>query len=311
MYDLIGDIHGHAGALERLLEAMGYRRREGAWRLSGRQVVFLGDFVDRGPRIAETLAIARGMVESGAALAVMGNHELNALAYHTPDPDRPEEHLRPHTEKNAHQHAETVRQLSAGELRSHLEWFRTLPLWLDLGGLRAVHACWDDALMGSITAARAAGPLDEDFLVAACRTDGRLFGPVEAILKGKEARLPQGVRIRDKEGIERRACRVQWYADPTGHTYRSYAMPSERLDCDAPLAPEVVAAARPYAAGAAPVFVGHYWMRGESPSPLASNVACLDWSVARGGFLCGYRWDGEREIDPRNFVTVPASPEER
>jgi hypothetical protein len=29
-------------------------------------------------------------------------------------------------------------------LRSHLEWFRTLPIWLDLDGLRVVHACWDE-----------------------------------------------------------------------------------------------------------------------------------------------------------------------
>ena len=82
--------------------------------------------------------------DSGAALAVMGNHELTALAFHTPDPEKPGSHLRPHNEKNSNQHAETRRQVPAGELDSYLSWFRTLPLWLDLDGLRVVHACWDD-----------------------------------------------------------------------------------------------------------------------------------------------------------------------
>ena len=40
--------------------------------------------------------IARRMADVGAALAVMGNHELNAIAWHTPDPRQPDEYLRPY-----------------------------------------------------------------------------------------------------------------------------------------------------------------------------------------------------------------------
>jgi hypothetical protein len=93
----------------------------------------------------------------------MGNHELNALAFHTPDPNKPGSHLRPHNEKNSNQHAETIRQVPAGELASYLAWFRTLPLWLDLDGLRVVHACWDDPRM-----ARISGSVTDEFLHAAC-----------------------------------------------------------------------------------------------------------------------------------------------
>ncbi|MAD20160.1 MAG: metallophosphoesterase, partial [Planctomycetaceae bacterium] len=39
-------------------------------------------------------------------------------------------------------------------------------------------------------------------------------------------------------------------------------------------------------------------------SRLARNVACLDWSVARGGPLVAYRFDGESEIDDSKFVTA-------
>lgn len=297
MYDLVGDIHGHAEPLVRLFRRLGYMRQRGVFRHPERRVVFLGDFIDRGPQIRETLEIVRPMIDSGAALAVMGNHELNALAFHTPDPENPGSHLRPHNDTNSRQHAETMRQLPAGELASYLQWFRTLPLWLDLDGLRVVHACWDDVRMKRIE-----GPISDDFLHSACVPRGPRFEPVEAILKGKEARLPSGTTFRDKDGHERKATRVKWYEPPAGHSYRTYAMASEPIDSDAPLPDEVIRAAVPYPEDAKPVFVGHYWLTGEQPRLLRDNVACVDWSVAKGGFLCAYRWSGERRLDAGNFV---------
>ena len=38
------------------------------------------------------------------------------------------------------------------------------------------------------------------------------------------------------------------------------------------------------------------------PELLRHNIACVDWSVAKGGFLCAYRWDGEQELDGGKFV---------
>jgi hypothetical protein len=296
MYDLIGDIHGHAGPLVRLLGKLGYAGRDRVYAHPHRRAIFLGDFIDRGPEIRETLAIVRAMVDAGTALAVMGNHELNALAFHSPDPFSPGEHLRRHNEANCHQHAETMRQLSASELTAALDWFRTLPLWLDLDGLRVIHACWDEALTRQLEGLT----VDDDFLVAACRRDGRLFSAVEALLKGKEARLPDGFTNTDKDGHVRRTARMRWFDAPAGHTIRSYAI--EEIACDAPLPQAVLDAARPYPRSEKPVFVGHYWMRGERPELLSPNVACVDWSVAKGGFLCGYRWNGEQSLDPANFV---------
>src|ERR1700682_6445764 len=100
MYDVIGDIHGHADELVQLLEALAYERDHGVYRQPERKVIFLGDFIDRGPKIRQVLEIVRPMIEEGEALAVMGNHELNALAYHTEDPEVPGEHLRRHSPKN-------------------------------------------------------------------------------------------------------------------------------------------------------------------------------------------------------------------
>jgi predicted MPP superfamily phosphohydrolase len=150
MYDLIGDVHGHAGELVHLLELLGYEQTRGIYRHPDRKVIFLGDFIDRGPKIRQVLETVRPMVAEGTALAVMGNHELNALAYHTEDPDEPGEFLRRHTAKNVKQHQKTLEQLSPDDLKTYLDWFRTLPLWLELEGLRAVHACWDDQAIAAI-----------------------------------------------------------------------------------------------------------------------------------------------------------------
>ena len=80
-FDIIGDVHGCARELEELLSVLGYTRDEsGVWRHPNqRKVIFLGDLVDRGPRIPDVLRIAMGMVDGGSALAVPGNHDLKLV----------------------------------------------------------------------------------------------------------------------------------------------------------------------------------------------------------------------------------------
>jgi len=185
----------------------------------------------------------------------------------------------------------SVEQLKPQELRSYLEWFRTLPMWLDLDGLRAVHACWDEESITPIAqAVKEHGGLTSEFLHAACKKRGFLFAPVEVILKGKEGKLPAGASFQDKDGHVRTEIRARWYLSPSGHTYRTYALQSDEIACDLGLEDAVVASATPYPATAKPVFVGHYWLSAQRPELLADNVACLDFSVAKGGFLCAYRW---------------------
>ena len=83
--DIIGDVHGCYDELEALLGRLGYvidhrDEPELGWRFVvtppvGRKAVFVGDLVDRGPRVGDTLRLAMDMVESGVALCVIGNHE--------------------------------------------------------------------------------------------------------------------------------------------------------------------------------------------------------------------------------------------
>lgn len=302
MYDLIGDIHGHADELVQLLCEMGYENRNGAYEHPTRKVIFLGDFIDRGPKIRAVLEIVQGMVKSKGALAVMGNHELNALAFHSEDPQSQGQFLRKHSEKNISQHNETLKQLTASQLATALEWFRTLPMWLDLEGLRVVHACWDERAISHIRQALAEeNGLTNSFLQRAAKPGNVLFDSVEVVLKGKEAALPDGIFFVDKDGHRRTQTRVRWYMPSQGQTYRTYAM-TEQVDCDQPLERSVIEAADAYPTDSKPVFIGHYWLNDLRPKLLADNVACLDFSVAKGGFLCAYRWHGERKLSHDQFV---------
>ncbi|MBM7791085.1 polynucleotide kinase-phosphatase [Tenggerimyces flavus] len=81
-FDAIGDVHGCRAELEELLDQLGYARSfdaagrcVGARHPEGRRAIFLGDLVDRGPDTPGVLRIAMGMVGSGDAFVVCGNHE--------------------------------------------------------------------------------------------------------------------------------------------------------------------------------------------------------------------------------------------
>ena len=89
-FDLIGDVHGCADELEWLLARLGYGQvvapaDEPGWGTvgyahpEGRKAVFVGDLVDRGPRVLDTLRIVRNMVVAGSALCVPGNHDVKLL----------------------------------------------------------------------------------------------------------------------------------------------------------------------------------------------------------------------------------------
>ena len=133
-YDIIGDIHGYADKLEAILAKLGYHSSAGAWRHTDRQAIFVGDFIDRGPAQIRSVDIVRRMVDCGSAQAIMGNHELNAIAWHTPDPHHRGEYVREHFserygEKNRRQHARFLAEVE-GRPWLHTEiinWFLTLP----------------------------------------------------------------------------------------------------------------------------------------------------------------------------------------
>jgi hypothetical protein len=317
-YDIIGDIHGQADKLVDLLDKMGYEKQHEVWLHNSRQAIFLGDFIDRGPKQLETVGIVRAMVEAGSALAVLGNHELNAIAWHTPHPERAGEYLRSHPPygwggSNRHQHTAFLAEVEhdTAKHKEIIDWFLTLPLWLDLPEIRVVHACWHQRFMDFLTPHLSIGtriPLalmldatkEPEDMAEKDSADPSIFKAVEAMCKGIEIPLPHGHSFTDKYGIERRRVRVRWWAT-SASTYREAAMLSEielKALPDLPI-PEHARLNIPLDK---PLFFGHYWMTG-TPSVLSDKVACVDYSAGKGDPLVAYQWDGEATLDKAKFIS--------
>ena len=300
-YDIVGDIHGCSKTLEKMLLKLGYSPdSNGIHEHTDRTVIFLGDFIDRGPHQREVIAIERPMIESGVAKAVMGNHEYNAITYATPDEERGG-YLRTHSEKNQEQHEAFLDAYTdhPTEYADVIEWFKTLPLWLDLGDIRIIHACWDKEMVRKI----GAPVLTDELLHASCSKGLWQFEAIETILKGKEIPLPDGHVFHDKDGNARHNIRVRWWDQSAGTYLQAYMGPESartQIPDDEIAGDHLIE----YSHDEPPVFLGHYWMEGD-PEPLASNIACTDYSVAKpGGKLVAYRWDGERNLASDKFVAV-------
>jgi len=304
-YDLIGDIHGHANDLTSLLNELGYEDSEGYFKHTDRKVIFLGDFIDRGINQKRVLDIVMPMVKAGAARAVMGNHEFNALAFHTKDPNNLSAWLRKRDDKNISQHLAFLNDYSSPKLKKELnevlDFFRSLPIWLELDGIRVIHACWHDEIIQSICPMlNDDKTMPNEFLVAANTKDTIEHDAIETLLKGVEFKLADGISFFDKDGHERHEVRTRWWLNNAKDLGELAFGRYEKDITDLPVNTNDLVG---YPDNAPPVFIGHYWLNG-TPTPLADNIACLDYSVAKHGKLVAYRWSGEQALSTDNFCYI-------
>ena len=99
--------------------------------------------------------------------------------------------------------------------------------------------------------------------------------------------------------------RVRWWRDGRGETYREACINRHKPGPEIPIASEFEELLAPPHDDRLPIFIGHYWLEPKRPAPLTATVACLDYSVAGGGPLVAYRWDGERQPLAEKFVFDP------
>ena len=298
-YDLIGDVHGYATVLEQLLQELGYKKNNRAYSHPSRQAVFVGDIIDKGPEIRQALFIVRSMVDNRSAQMVLGNHEVNAIGYQYKDLDG--NYLRERSEDNMVQHKETLEAFpDPKEQMDNVKWFQTLPLSLDLGGIRVVHAAWNDEIH------QEAGktPYNNFSLLLAFSKFLPNQERYEILCKGYETKLPDGRSFKDHSGVERTHLRTKWWKGAKGRTYRDLtlneALPSPEIPVVDPKLPK-----KDYS-GKAPVFFGHY---AADPATLimSPKVACLDYGIyePKRAPLHAYRWDGEKELSADKIVKMP------
>ena len=281
MYNVIPDLHADPNRLDTTLA-----------RLHG-PLAFLGDFIDGKNGQGDDRAVltrVRGLMDRGA-VAVMGNHELNAILFH--------HGLREDNTKNRRQHESFLTAFghATPEALSWTDWFLTLPLWLDLGGLRLVHACWRDQDIATIAARRPDGRLHPDDLPEIHSESSEFGRAVKRLVSGPEVLLPSGLSFVDGGGTVRLAVRLAWWRNDMP-TWRDAVLSVDdvtRLP-DTPLPDDLRAEA--YPSDATPVLVGHYKMRG---LPQVSGVAAsLDYPAT----ACAYRWSGEKTLKQNHLVVI-------
>ena len=303
MIDFIGDIHGHAKKLEELLQKLGYTQKSGVYSHPRNKVLFVGDYIDRGPEIRKTLKIVKAMTDNGNAIALMGNHEYNALCFYYKNPDGG--HLRKHTIKNIVQHYKTLKQFQnkEKEYEMYIDWFKTLPLFYEGPHFRAVHACWDTQQIALLRNKLVNDRLTEELIKQSINKKSDLHLALEDTLKGKEMPMPEGKSFTDKDGTKRKEIRIKWWEDPTKMTYKSISvepitgLPDEKINVSNFEKLDF------YTENEKKVFFGHYWLKG-APSLYKKNICCLDYSIAKGGNLVAYRLDDENELNQQKFVYV-------
>ena len=129
----IGDIHGHYVGLRHLLDKVNPTEAD--------EIYCVGDLIDRGPQSAKVVSYIR---EHGFT-CVLGNHEqllLDAFAKTQEATQTLQAWLYSGGQSTLASYDSDVELLS-----EHMEWFRTLPLHLDLGDVWLVHAGLDPTLM--------------------------------------------------------------------------------------------------------------------------------------------------------------------
>lgn len=293
-YDIIPDIHGQVEKLKLRLSGLAYRPLNGIWQHpdTDRHCIFLGDFIDRGAENAGVIEIVRRMIDAGTASAIMGNHELNAIHFHTIDPETGVP-LRPHSPKNLTQHRSFLSEYPLGAARTAetIAWMKTLPLFIEFQGFRVVHACWNETVIARLKEAQAGQFSDEQF-VRAGRKGDPLYELAEITTKGPEIRLPDGHSFTDKDGTRRGEVRLQWWkSEASSWADIAISVPDPEQLPKTALPRDIIESV--YPREAKPVLFGHYWLSG-GPVLQAPNALCLDYSAGTVGPLVSYSMDEEK-----------------
>lgn len=323
IYDVIGDIHGHANKLKGLFTTLGYTLTQHP-KLGvnyyqppeGHRAMFIGDLVDRGNQELETLQIVFAMIDADVADAVMGNHEYNALTFATINElvnptlapfnreDKP--YLREHNRTHTRQHQAFLDEIPFGSDAHHywLNRFYELPLWIETEHACFVHACWDEDKMAELKPLLTDdNRLTPEALQQTGQKDSEAYNAVERVLKGVELPLPEGISVTDKDGTVRRRMRVKWWLEDLQHQRIIDIARASTSDLAQVPQDAIISHVDFELKTDKPIFIGHYWLTG-TPEPLSPQVVCTDYSAAGNGYLTAYQFDTENPmpLSANNFV---------
>lgn len=307
MYDIIGDVHGYASLLKKLLLQLGYEKTFDGYKHPERKAVFVGDFVNRGPEIRKTVRIIKKMVENGNALAILGNHEIYAITYSLKDKDgtfvvksRSKNYLALH---------KTIREYVgfSEEWKEHIEWMLKLPLYLDLGDIRIVHACWSDPVIEWLKESETKGKNSRDiFKKVYKKPKSKTAKNINILTKGIDFKMPGNLKLINNKGVSPQSFRLRWWEDLTGKTFEEISFESKFTLPGYEIPSHLIPNLPVYNENEPIVFFGHY-CRHNGPYIIKPNICCVDSCVAGSKTLTAYCWNGEKTLNAENLVHIRKS----
>ncbi|WP_028603280.1 metallophosphoesterase [Ottowia thiooxydans] len=302
--DIVGDIHGEFEALVQLLSHLGYDDQGN--HPEGRKLVFVGDFCDRGPDSPAVLELAQQWVQTGRALAVLGNHEINLLRDDAKDGSGWffDARLARDQKKYA-----PFRRPTPQQRRDIVEFLSALPIGLERTDLRVIHAAWQNPQIDAVRHLPLGSVRDE-------YDKWEHLGQQQARESALEERMAKEMEhwAHSLESNE--------HQPPFLHAHAEFEANKQMVNPLKVLTSGVEQkGAIPFFAGgkwrfvsrvpwwdmyaeSTPVVVGHYWRRlraidrtlvGKGDVDLFENTHPLSWHGARGNVFCvdfsaGGRW---------------------
>ncbi|WP_413479590.1 metallophosphoesterase [Vibrio hibernica] len=274
----IGDIHGQSHKLEQLLKREDLLNDKDQTKI----IIFIGDLIDNRDNVDHIAVLERvkSLVDQNRAICIMGNHEFNAVGWCTQLANGEYARSRNKTSNQQQHHVflDEVTQDSAAHL-AWVEWFKTLPLFVDLGTVTAIHAYWNDVLINELKPyLTETNALKSEHWENAFDPNHPLYGLCEKLLKGPEIDLPDGVHFLDKHGTKRTQTRIAWWIPKEQVTSFTElgGMLSNIENTDTPVEDKhLIYHLEPQK----PVVVGHYTLKStNTPKALSEKVACVDFS---------------------------------
>ena len=302
MYDIIGDVHGYAPLLKKLLTELGYRKTVSGYFHPERKAVFVGDFINRGPEIRKTIRMVRSMVENGNAYAILGNHEINAIIYYL---KFKQEDSQTKALKNYFlSFFKTIEEFTSHseELTGHLKWLRSLPLFLEMEGFRVVHACWSQSAVDFLKREIPEGKIKKKMFRELIQNPKSDFSKnIFTLTRGIDFKMPRDLKLINNKGVYSRSFRLRWWENPSGKTFEELSFDSKFVLPSYTIPEQLLPETFVYPEDAPVLFLGHY-CRFNGPHIIKPNICCVDSCVIKSKKIAAYRWSGEKSLLAENLI---------
>ena len=296
--DFIGDVHGHQQLLEKLLTRLEYKLVKGVYMHPIQNTIFVGDIINRGGNVLKTLEIVHNMVEAGQAKCILGNHEINFLAYQI---NKKNQFLTEFQVKTIEKQIETTLRSFKGnqqKLNYYTDWIKTWPAFIEEENYRVVHACWLDDAIRFIKGDGNNNRLSDNLIIKLMDVKTMEYGLLHSLFQGLDIPL-----FTNQSNTKSMPVRIRWWDSMKGKTYRQMATKERGRIPQVPIPNHVQTSAFKYSKANPLLFIGHFCLD-ELPHLVSNNVCCLDFCVSKKGILTAYRLLAENKLKQEHLYFV-------